>query len=167
MRLALVTALVLIVLPASAKGQTARIDALSLQVGARARIFGPTTYPQYELITIASLSQDSLRYNLDRALDTRSLAWQQISKMDASTGRQRHTWGGAGFGLLVGAIAGAMLGSNAPGNEFRGIQRILQGLLAGALGGLGGAVIGSAVRSDTWIPVTLPSPPAKGISNGQ
>jgi hypothetical protein len=156
MRLALATAFVLIVLPANTKAQSARIDALSLQAGARARIFGPTIYPKYELITVASVSSDSLRYTLDRGLDTRSLAWQQITKMDASTGRQRHAWGGAGIGLVVGAIAGSMLGSNAPGNEFRGIERILQGLLGGALGGLGGAVLGSAVRSDTWIPVTLP-----------
>jgi hypothetical protein len=167
MRLALATAFVLILFPGTTKGQSARLDALSLQAGARARIFGPTTYPKYELITVASVSSDSLRYTLDRGLDTRSLAWQQISTMDASVGRQRHTWGGAGIGLLVGAVAGAMLGSNAPGNEFRGIERILQGILGGALGGLGGAVLGSAVRSDTWIPVTLPSPPATGISNEQ
>jgi hypothetical protein len=159
MRLALAATFAIIVLRATADGQSAPIDALSLQAGARARIFGPTTYPQYELITVASVSQDSLRYNLGRGSDTRSLAWQQISKMDASMERQRHTWGGAGIGLLVGAIAGSMLGSNAPGNEFRGIQRILQGLLGGALGGLGGAAIGSSVRSDTWIPVTLPRTP--------
>jgi hypothetical protein len=159
MRLALATAFVLVVLPATTKGQSARIDALSLQAGVRARIFGPTTYPKYELITVASVSPDSLRYSLDSSLATKSLAWQQISQMDASTGRPRHAWGGAGIGLVVGAIAGSMLGSNAPGNEFRGIERILQGLLGGVVGALGGAVIGSAVRSDIWIPVTLPRTP--------
>jgi hypothetical protein len=157
MRLALATAFVLIVLPASAKGQS--VDALSLQAGVRARIFGPTTYPKYELITVASARADSLRYSLDRALDTRSIAWQQISKMDASMGSHRNVGRGAGIGLLVGAIGGAMLGSNAPGNEFRGIERILQGLLGGALGGLGGAVLGSAWRSENWMPVTLPRTP--------
>src|ERR1700693_5703021 len=159
MRLGLATAFVLIVLPATAKGQSARIDALSLQAGARARIFGPMTYPEYELITVASVSPDSLRYSLGSSLATESLAWEQISRMDASMGRQRHTWGGAGIGLLVGAIGGAMLGSNAPGDEFRGIERILQGLFGGALGGLGGAVIGSAWRSENWMPVTLPRTP--------
>lgn len=156
MRLAFVTAFVLIVLPGTTKGQSARIDALSLQAGARARILAPWTDAKYELITVASASPDSLRYSLEPSLATTSIAWQQISKMDASIGRQRHTWGGAGIGLLVGAVAGAMLGSNAPGNEFRGIQRFLQGVLGGALGGLGGAVVGSSVRSDTWVPVTLP-----------
>jgi hypothetical protein len=159
MRLALATAFVLIVLPATTKGQNARIDALSLQAGARARILAPWTGAKYELITVASVSRDSLRYSLDRGLDTRSIAWQQISKMDASTGSHRNTWLGAGIGLLVGAIGGAMLGSNAPGDEFRGIERILQGFLGGALGGLGGAALGSAWRSENWMPVTLPPTP--------
>jgi hypothetical protein len=165
MRPALVTAFVLIVLPAITKGQSARIDALSLQAGARARIFGPTTYPKYELITVASVSPDSLRYRLDPGLATESLAWQQIGKMDASTGSHKNSWRGAGIGLVVGAIVGSMLGSNAPGNEFRGIERILQGILGGAVGGLGGAVLGSAWRSETWIPVILPRTLA--TSNGQ
>jgi hypothetical protein len=158
-RLALATAFVLIVLPANTQGQSARIDALSLQAGARARIFGPWTDAEYELITVAAVSPDSLRYSLARGLDTKSLAWQQISKMDASIGRQRHTWRGAGIGLLVGAIGGAMLGSNAAGNEFRGIQRMLQGLLGGALGGFGGTVIGFTQRTEDWMPVTLPRTP--------
>jgi hypothetical protein len=158
MRLALATTFVLILLPIPAKGQS--VSALSLQAGARARIFGPTTYPKYELITVASVSPDSLHYSLDRGLDTKSISWQQISKMDASTGSHRNTWLGAGIGLLVGAIGGAMLGSNAPGNEFRGIERILQGILGGVLGGLGGAALGSAWRSENWMPVTLPRTPA-------
>src|ERR1700730_8035659 len=162
MRLALAAAFVLTVLtvlPATAKGQSARMDALSLQAGARARIFGPTTYPKYELITVASVSPDSLRYRLDPSLDTRSLAWQQISKMDATMGSHGNTGRGALIGLLVGAIGGAMLGSNAPGDEFRGIERILQGVLGGAIGGLVGGVIGHAQRTEDWVPVTLPRTP--------
>jgi hypothetical protein len=156
MCVALAMAFVLIVLPATTKGQSAPIEALSLQAGARARIFGPTTYPNYELITVASVSPDSLRYGLNPKLATKSLAWQQISKMDASIGSHRNTGRGAGIGLLVGAIVGAMLGSNAAGNEFRTAERVLQGVLGGALGGLGGAVLGSAWRSENWMPVTLP-----------
>src|SRR6202022_2249025 len=111
------------VLPSLALSQGGTIDALSLQGGVRARIFGPTTYPKYELITVASARPDSLRYSLDRGLDTTSIAWQQISKMDVSKGRHRNIGRGAGIGLLVGAMAGAMLGSNAPGDEFRGVKR--------------------------------------------
>jgi hypothetical protein len=158
MRLSIAIAFVLFLLPAPAKGQS--VDALSLQAGVSARIFGPTTYPKYELITVASVTPDSLRYSVDRGLDIRSIAWPQISKMDASTGSHTNTWLGAGIGLLVGAIGGAVLGSNAPGDEFRGIERILQGFLGGALGGLGGAALGSAWRSENWKPVTLPRAPA-------
>lgn len=156
MRLTLATTFVLILLPAPAKGQS--VDALSLQAGVHARIYGPTTYPKYEFITITSVSPDSLRYSLDRGLDTRSIGWQQITKMDASTGSHRNTWLGAGIGLLVGAVVGATLGSNAPGDEFRGIERVLQGILGGAVGGLGGAALGHASRSENWMPVTLPRP---------
>jgi hypothetical protein len=159
MRVTLATALAFTVLPSLALSQGGTIDALSLQGGVRARIFGPTTYPKYELITVASARPDSLRYSLDRGLDTTSIAWQQISKMDVSKGRHRNIGRGAGIGLLVGAIAGAMLGSNAPGDEFRGIKRTLQGVLGGALGGLGGAAIGSAWRSENWMPVSLPRTP--------
>jgi len=80
MRLALATAFALIVLPAATKGQSARIDALSLQAGARARIFGPTTYPKYEGITVASVSPDSLRYSLDPSLATRALSCNKLAK---------------------------------------------------------------------------------------
>src|ERR1700682_3454491 len=50
MRLALATAFALIVLPATALSQGVRIDALSLQSGARARILAPTAGSKYELI---------------------------------------------------------------------------------------------------------------------
>jgi hypothetical protein len=159
MRVALATALAFTVLPSLALSQSRTIDALSLQAGARARIFGPWTDAEYELITVASARPDSLRYSLDRGLDTKSIAWQQISKMDASMGSHRNIGRGAVIGLLVGALGGAMLGSNAPGNEFKTINRIVQGIWAGTLGGLGGALLGSAWRSENWMPVTLPGTP--------
>ena len=162
MRPTLAATFVLILLPAIAKGQA--ISALSLQAGARARIYGPTTYPKYEVITIASVSPDSLRYSVDRGLDTRSIAWQQITKIDASTGSHRNTWLGAGIGLLLGAIGGAVFGSDAPGNEFRGVIRIVQAVEFGAVGGLGGAALGSAWRSENWMPVSLPRAAPRGAA---
>jgi hypothetical protein len=195
MRLALATAFVVIVLPAPAKGQS--VDALSLQSGARARILGPTTHAKYELITVASVSPDSLRYSLDPSIArgsvsifqdcslaagyctniqfrndttlkrlnygaTKSLAWQQISKMDASMGPQNHTWRGAGIGFLVGLIGGAALGAKQTYggtrdyNELRVLAIVANGLLGGAIGGLVGGVIGSRQRTEDWVPVTLP-----------
>jgi hypothetical protein len=166
MRLALATAFVLIVLPATAKGQGVRIDALSLQAGARARILGPTAGSKYELITVASARPDSLRYSLDPSLATKSLAWQQISKMDASIGSHRHVGRGAGIGFLVGLIGGAALGSQAypggggsEGSQLRAVAAVANGLLGGAIGGIVGAVIGSRRRTEDWVPVTLPRTP--------
>ena len=101
----------LCVLAGPALSQSVRIDALSLQSGARARILGPTAGSKYELITVASASPDSLRYSLDPSLATKSLAWQQISKMDDSVGSHRHVGRGAGIGFLVGLIGGAALGA--------------------------------------------------------
>ena len=133
MRLALATAFALIVLPATALSQSVRIDALSLQAGARARILGPTADSKYELITVASASPDSLRYSLDPSLATKSLAWQQISKMDASMGRHRNVGRGAGIGFLVGAIGGAILGAaSEPGQgQGGGPIAVLVGLTGG------------------------------------
>jgi hypothetical protein len=109
MRLALATAFVLIVLPATTKGQS--VDALSLQVGARARILGPTTDSQYTLIKVASATPDSLHYRLDHVFETRAIAWQQISKMEVSSGSHSRFLSGVEIGFLMGVVAGAAYGA--------------------------------------------------------
>lgn len=163
----------LCVLAGPALSQTVRIDALSLQSGARARILGPTADSKYTLITVASARPDSLRYSLDRSLDTKSLAWKQISKMDASIGRHRHFGRGLGLGLLVGAIGGAILGASMePGQDMsKGFYMVVGGLYLGVVSGLGGAVVGFAWRSETWVPVTLPHTPVasnrRSINDGR
>ena len=165
MRLALATAFVLIVLPATAKGQSARIDALSLQAGARARILSPTAGSKYELITVASATPDSLRYSLDPSLATTSLAWQQISKMDASVGSHRQVRRDAGIGFLVGLLGGAAIGDlsvkggNSEANGLKALATVVGGLTLGAFGGVGGAVLGFTQRTENWVPVTLPRTP--------
>ena len=162
MRVALATAFALIVLPGTALSQGVRIDALSLQSGARARILAPTAGSKYELITVASASPDSLRYSLDPSLAIKSLAWQQISKMDASIGSHTNVGRGAGIGVLVGLIGGAALGAKQTYggtrdyNELRALSIVANGLLGGAIGGIVGAVIGSRQRTEDWVPVTLP-----------
>jgi hypothetical protein len=148
MRLAIATAFALIALPATALSQGVRIDPLSLQSGARARILAPTAGSKYELITVGSASPDSLRYNLYPSLATRSLAWQQISKMDASMGRHTNGARGAGIGFLVGAIGGAILGGRS--------RAVFGGIAGGTLGGLVGAVVGFGQQTENWIPVALP-----------
>ena len=170
MRLALATAFAVIVLPATALSQGARIEALSLQSGARARILAPTAGSKYELITVASASPDSLRYSLDPSLATKSLAWQQISKMDASIGRHTNVGRGAGIGFLVGLIGGAALGAHETYggtrdyNELRALGIVEAGLTMGALGGFGGAVIGHAERTEDWVP-SYPAAYSSGLES--
>jgi hypothetical protein len=162
MRLGLATALVLIVVPAAAKGQSVGIDALSLHGGVRARILAPTTDSKYTFITVISTSTDSLRYSMEPSIDTKSLAWQQISKMEVTTGSHSHVGRGAGIGFLVGLIGGAALGAQASkgsgreADQLRGVAAVVNGLLGGALGGFVGGVIGSRQRTEDWVPVTLP-----------
>jgi hypothetical protein len=144
-----------------ALSQNVRTDALSITPGTRARILGPSADSKYTLITVASTSRDSLRYILLRGLDTKSLSWQQINKMDASIGTHRHFGRGLGIGLLAGAVGGAIFGASIePGQDFtRGMDAAIGAVWFGFLGGTAGAVIGLAWRSESWIPVNLPHNP--------
>ena len=72
----------LCVLAGPALSQSVRIDALSLQAGARARILGPAAGSKYELITVASARPDSLRYSLDPSLATTPVASNRTSIND-------------------------------------------------------------------------------------
>jgi hypothetical protein len=157
MRLVLATAFVLIVLPATTKGQS--VDALSLQVGARARILGPTTDSQYTLIKVALATPDSLHYRLDHVFETRTVAWQQIIKMEVSSGSHSNFLSGVGLGLLVGIVAGAALGAaSADGVDgyTPGATAALFAIPVGMLGAVAGAVLGLVARTEDWIPVAVP-----------
>jgi len=158
MRLALATAFIFLTLPTTANAQGARVDALGLKSGTRARIADPVTDSRYTLITVQSTSPDSLRYSVRQGLDTRSLPWQQVHKMDVSMGSHRHFGRGLGIGLLVGTVAGALIGASfEPSQDFsRGFGAAIGAAYLGAIGGAGGAVIGYAWRSENWVPVTLP-----------
>ncbi len=160
MRLALATSFVLLVLPATTKGQSARIDALSLQAGARARILGPTTDSQYTLIKIASATPDSLHYRLDHVFETRAVAWQQISKMEVRSGSHSNFLRGVGIGLLGGIVAVALGAATASRTEYSAKDRQQLEIWAGVvpvLSVVAGAVLGLVARTEDWIPVTVPS----------
>jgi hypothetical protein len=105
MRIAIATAVAVIVLSATANGQSAGIDAVSLRAGVRAGILAPETGSKYEPITFPSVGSSSQRYSLRPSLASSSPAWQRINKMDPSTGNHRHVWRDAGIGFAVGAVA--------------------------------------------------------------
>jgi hypothetical protein len=158
MRLSLATGLVIFVLPLTINAQSVRIDALSLQPGARARILAPATDARYTLIKVGSTSADTLRYSLDREVDTKSISWQRIAKMDASAGRHSNVLRGIGIGFLLGVVGGAILGASIePGQDFnKGMDAAIAAGYFGFVGAVSGGVVGLGWRSESWIPVAIP-----------
>jgi hypothetical protein len=156
MRLVLATAFFLTIVPVTVHGQVEQIDALALGTGTRARIVGAAPDSKFTLITVASAGPDSLHYSLAGSSNTRSLGWQQITKMEASAGQHRHVALGLGLGFLAGTVAGIGLGAAGQHGEARTLNE-LGGAISGALFGtiIGGAA-GYFLRSDKWIPVYLP-----------
>jgi hypothetical protein len=156
MRLVLATAFILTIVPVTLHGQLEKINALALGTGTRARIVGAAPDSKFTLITVASVGPDTLHYSLAGSSNTRSLSWQQITKMEASVGQNRHVVLGLGLGFLTGTIAGISLGAAGQHGETRTLNE-----LSGAIGGaFFGTIIGGTAgyfwHSDKWMPVSLP-----------
>ena len=157
-RPALTTALILAVLPVTLHGQVEKISALALETGTRARIIEAAPDSRFTLITVASVRPDSLRYSLGGSSSTRSLAWQQITKMEASAGRHRHIVRGLVLGLLIGPLLGIWQGAAGQHGEARSLNE-LGGFVGGAFfGPIIGGTAGFFWRTEKWIPVYLPQP---------
>ena len=156
MRLAILAVLSITAVPLMLYGQPEKMNALSLEPGTRARILGAATDSKFTLITVASATPDSLRYSLAGISTTRSLGWQQITKMDASGGQHRHVRRGLGLGLLTGTLAGIALGAAGKHGEERALNE-LGGAIGGAFfGTIAGGTAGFFWRTEKWIPVYLP-----------
>jgi hypothetical protein len=156
MRLVLTTAFLLTVVPVTLHGQPEKISALALETGTRARILRAAPDSKFTLITVASAGPDSLLYSLGGSSNTRSLGWQQITKMEVSAGRHRHLGLGLGLGFLTGTLSGIALGATGQHGEQRTLRE-----LSGAIGGATfGTIIGGTAgffwRTERWIPVNLP-----------
>ena len=152
------TVMLLFSLAHPAVSQSGRIDALSLQSGVRARIVGPEASSRYTLVKVVSTTADSLRYSPYQSLNTESLSWQRIRKMDASIGRHRHVGRGIGIGFVLGAGAIGFAIASIPHdhNESLGPGAVAIPFAAGVIGAIAGGLIGFAWQSDNWIPVTIP-----------
>ena len=158
MRLVLTTAFILTVVPVTLHGQLEKINALALETGTRARILGAAPDSRFTLITVASARPDSLHYTLVGSSSTRSLGWQQITRMEASAGRHRHVGRGLLLGLLIGPLAGIWQGAAGQHGEARTLNE-LGGFFGGAFfGPIIGGTIGFFLRTEKWIPVFLPEP---------
>ena len=156
MRLVLTTAFILTIVPVTLHGQLEKINALALETGTRARILGAEPASKFTLITVASATTDSLLYSLGGSANTRSLGWQQITKMEVSAGRHRHVGLGLGLGLLSGTLAGIALGAAGQHGEARTLNE-LGGAIGGAFfGTITGGIAGFFWRTEGWVPVDLP-----------
>ena len=93
---------------------------------------------------------------------TLAVARADVTRLEVSTGRRRHTWRGAGIGALVGVTSGAFVGY-ASGDDggwccfTAEAKAVMTGVGLGGLGAVIGAVVGSLTRSDRWISVPLGS----------
>jgi hypothetical protein len=157
MRLVLTTAFILTVAPVTLHAQLEKVSALALETGTRARILEAAPDSKFTLITVASVRPDSLHYSLGGS-NTRSLGWQQITKMEASAGRHRHVGRGLVLGLLIGPLVGIWQGAAGQHGEARTLNE-LGGFVGGAFfGTIIGGTIGFFWRTEKWIPVDLPQP---------
>jgi hypothetical protein len=136
-RLILLAAFVLTVLPITLHGQVGQINALALETGTRARILEAAPDSRFTLITVPSARSTSLRYGLGLSSSTRSLGWQQITKLDAGAGRHRHVGLGLGVGFVTGTLAGIAIGAAGQHGEQRGLKELS--------GAIGGATIGTII----------------------
>ena len=158
MRLVPMTAFILTVVPVTLHGQLEKISALALETGTRARIIGAAADSSFTLITVISARPDSLHYSLMGSSNTRSLAWQQITKMEASAGRHRHVIRGLVLGFIIGPLAGIWQGAAGQHGEARTLNE-LGGFFGGAFfGPIIGGTVGFFWRTEKWIPVYIPKP---------
>jgi hypothetical protein len=161
MRLVLATAFILTTVPVTLHGQPEKLNALALDTGTRARILGAGPDSKFTLITVASARSDSLHYRLAGSSNTRSLGWQQITRMEASVGQHRHVGPGLGLGFLTGTLAGIWLGAAGQHGEARTLNELGGAIVGAFFGTITGGTAGYFWRTDKWIPVYLPQP---GIS---
>ena len=154
-------AFVFTVVPVTLRAQLENINALALKAGTRARALVAPSDSRFTLITVASAGPDSLHYIVSGNSITRSLGWQEITRMEVSVGRHRHFGRGLGIGFLTGTLGGIALGAAGKHGEDRAL-----GELGGAIGGASiGTIMGGTAgffwRTEKWVPVLLPriSPP--------
>ena len=161
--------------PAVVPAQTAGNPEWPVQAGSRVRILSPVFGDTRQTVTVVSSTGDALVFRLSGQAAPQTLSSGAISGMEISTGSRAHKAKGALIGFVAGAAVGGIIGyatwqrptCKNPNNSFgclsidfgRGGDAALLGGFGGILGTIVGALIGTH-STDTWVPVTLPPPPA-------
>ena len=105
---------------------------------------------------LQELAKDSLYYTLGGSSNTRSLGWQQVTRMEASAGRHRHFGRGLVLGFIIGPLLGIWQGAAGQHGEARALNE-LGGFFGGAFfGTIIGGTAGFFWRTEKWTPVVLP-----------
>lgn len=154
------TALCFCIIGSSAIGQNVGVNPSTIPAGTRARIVEAARGKHSHALTVINADQDSLRFHYLRDREMTTLSWNDVIRMEVTTGRHSNFWKGFGIGLLVGAASGALIGSSsASGNDGYTPTAVgTMGAIGGAvLGGLGGGLLGIVWRTDKWVPVAVPA----------
>ena len=160
--------------PALAPAQTPGNPEWPVQAGSRVRILSPVFGDKRQTVTVVSSTGDALVFRLSGQAASQRLSSGAISGMEISTGSRAHKAKGALIGLVAGAAVGGILGyatwQRPTCKDPQGFGCIAldfgrsgDAAFAGAAGGILGTIVGALIgthQTDTWVPVTVPPPPA-------
>jgi hypothetical protein len=164
--------------PAVTPAQTPANPEWPVQAGSRVRILSPVLGDKRQTVTVVSSTSDALVFRQNAGVAPQTLSSGAITRMEVSTGSRAHKAKGALIGLVAGATVGGILGyatwqrptcSDPQGFGCIALDfgRSGDAAFAGAAGGILGTIVGALIgthQTDTWVPVTVPSP---AISAGQ
>ena len=136
-------------------------QAVQPKSGDRIRVTAAPNALDNRIARVLSVRGDSLFLHVAPA-ETLGVARVDVTRLEVSAGRGRHTLQGAGIGALIGAASGAIMGY-ASGDDrgwwcfTAGEKAAITAVGVGGLGAVLGAVVGAQHVSDRWTSVPLGS----------
>jgi hypothetical protein len=140
----------------------------SLPPGTRVRVSAPTRQLMDAVGVVIAQRGDSLSIRGDVVGDTLRLDVRDLTRLEISRRKDRHTLAGAGLGLAFGAVMGAALGASAgddsspsygPGLSLKaGDKAVIGAVGIGIVGTVVGAFAGHQTVTDHWDPVFARGP---------
>lgn len=150
----------------------ALLGALALPAGTHAQALAPGTrvrvgvrdaIPAQRVGTLVSLRGDTLAWRAEHDTTAVAVPLAALARLDTSAGFRRHTVNGLIIGAATGVALGVTIGiasGNDPQGEFlrfsAGDKAVMAGAVLGVAGTVIGAGIGWAVKSERWMPFSLP-----------
>ena len=134
-------------------------ESIQLEPGARVRLVTSALPEDQRVVRIVSTGRDTISFRSERAPITRTVAVRDITAIEVSTGKRRHTLRGAMIGLAAGAGVGAVIGY-ATYEECEGWcmfapsspsgSAALNATAGGLIGLVTGTAIGFLTRTEKW-----------------